>query len=395
MYTYLLIAILIGAGLYFFIRTKALPLRLFAESVRVVTEKPQDEKSISSFRALMLSTASRVGVGNIAGVASAVALGGAGAVFWMWLIAFLGASTAFVESTLAQVYKRRSAHGHSYGGPAHYIEQALKTPWLGYIFAFSLIATYVGGFNLVASYSVKEAFSTYGFFNEATTPYVIGLILAVLVAGAVFGGIKKLSSVTVVLVPLMAMIYIVLSLVLIVVNITQVPAVFAEIFRSAFDFQAIFGAFAGSAVMQGIKRGLYSNEAGVGSAPNAAATASVSHPVKQGLVQMLSVWIDTAIICTATALAVLSSGIEGSEDLKGVPLVQDAWATVFGSMGPHMVTAALCVFAFTTLIGNYSYAESNLQFILRREPRQWELMLFRGASAVIVFAGAIAEFSLA
>lgn len=395
MYTYLLIAILIGAGLYFFIRTKALPLTLLAESVRVVSEKPHDQESISSFRALMLSTASRVGVGNIAGVASAIALGGAGAVFWMWVIAFFGASSAFVESTLAQIYKRRSRGGHSYGGPAYYIEQGLRLPWLGYIFAVSLIATYVGGFNLVASFTVKETFSTYPFFSEATTPYIVGAVLAALVLGSIWGGIKRLSSVTAFLVPLMALIYIALCVVLIVVNIASIPAVFSEIFRSAFDFEAIFGGFAGSALMLGIKRGLYSNEAGVGSAPNAAASASVSHPVKQGLVQMLSVWIDTMVICTATALAVLSSGVQGSEDLKASPLVQAAWQTLYGNAGQHLVTLALCLFAFTTLIGNYFYAEANLQFILRREPNQIDLLIFRVASSGIVFFGATAEFSVA
>lgn len=395
MYTYLLIAILIGAGLYFFVRTKALPLALLPEAVRVVGEKPHDKDSISSFRALMLSTASRVGVGNIAGVASAIALGGAGAVFWMWVIAFFGAASAFVESTLAQIYKRRSAGGHSYGGPAYYIEQGLRLPWLGYIFAISLIATYVGGFNLVASFTVKETFSTYSFFSEEITPYIVGGVLAALVLGSIWGGIKRLSSVTAFLVPLMALIYIGLCLVLIVVNIASIPAVFAEIFRSAFDFEAIFGGFAGSAFMLGIKRGLYSNEAGVGSAPNAAAAASVSHPVKQGLVQMLSVWIDTMVICTATALAILSSGVQGGEGLKASPLVQAAWQTVYGGLGQHLVTVALCLFAFTTLIGNYFYAEANLQFVLRREPTQIDLLIFRVASALIVFFGATAEFSVA
>lgn len=395
MYTYILIAILIGAGVYFFIRTKALPLTLLVDSIRVVGEKPHDEDSISSFRALMLSTASRVGVGNIAGVASAIALGGAGSVFWMWVIAFFGAASAFVESTLAQIYKRRSAGGHSYGGPAYYIEQGLGLPWLGYIFALALIATYVGGFNLVASFTVKDTFSTYSFFSEDVTPYIVGGVLAVLVLGSIWGGIKRLSSVTAFLVPLMALIYIALCMVLIVVNITVIPGVFVEIFRSAFDFEAIFGGFVGSALMLGIKRGLYSNEAGVGSAPNAAASASVSHPVKQGLVQMLSVWIDTMVICTATALAVLSSGVQGGEDLKGSPLVQSAWQTVYGDAGQHLVTLALCLFAFTTLIGNYFYAEANLQFVLRREPTTIDLFVFRVASAVIVFFGATAEFSVA
>lgn len=395
MYTYVLIIVLIGAGLYFFIRTKAMPLTMLVESVRVVREKPQDAQSISSFRALMLSTASRVGIGNIAGVATALALGGAGAIFWMWLIAFLGAATAFVESTLAQIYKRRAQDGYSYGGPAYYIEQALRLPALGYIFALSLVLTYVGGFNLVASYNVKHAFTTYSFFNEVSTPYVVGGVLAIFMLASIVGGTKRLSAVTAVLVPVMAVIYIVLCFVLILVNVTAIPAVFAEIFRSAFDFEAIFGGFVGSVVMLGIKRGLYSNEAGVGSAPNAAATASVSHPAKQGLVQMLSVFIDTVVICTATALAVLSTGIQGNEELKGAPLVQAAWQTFYGSAGQHLVTVALCLFAFTTLIGNYFYAEANLAYLLRRAPKDIELFIFRVVCALIVFVGATAEFSVA
>lgn len=395
MYTYVLIILLIAAGIYFFVRTKAMPLTMLWESIRVVREKPHDAESISSFRALMLSTASRVGVGNIAGVASAIALGGAGSIFWMWLIAFFGAATAFVESTLAQIYKRRSKDGHSYGGPAYYIEQALGLPFLGYIFAVALILTYVGGFNLVASYNVKAAFTTYSFFNESSTPYIVGGLLAIFMLSSIAGGTKRLSAVTALLVPVMAVVYVALCFVLILANITVVPAVLESIFVSAFDFEAIWGGFVGSVIMYGIKRGLYSNEAGVGSAPNAAATASVSHPAKQGLVQMLSVFIDTVIICTATALSILVTGVKGGETLKDAPLVQAAWQTLYGSMGQHLVTIALCIFAFTTLIGNYFYAEANLTFLLRRAPREIELLVFRILSAFIVFFGATAQFGVA
>lgn len=406
MYTYLLIIILIAAGLYFFVRTKGLPVRLLAESIRVVKEAPHDAASISSFRALMVSTASRVGIGNIAGVATAIAIGGAGSIFWMWVIAILGAASAFVESTLAQIYKRRSADGHSYGGPAYYIEQALRLPWLGYVFGLALILTYVGGFNLVASYTMNETLTSYGWYkahwlpasmpsNEVWLPYAFGVILAILVGLSIFGGIKRLSAVTAVLVPIMAIGYVALCLVIIVLNVAHLPEVFGAIFKAAFDFPAIFGGFTGSAMMYGIKRGLYSNEAGVGSAPNAAATASVSHPVKQGLVQMLSVWIDTMVICTATALAVLSTSVAGGDDLKGAPFVQAAWDSVFGPIGHNLITVALFLFAFTTLIGNYSYAELNLSVVLRREPKAWEMTLFRVVCCFIVFYGAIAEFEVA
>lgn len=395
MYTYILIIILITAGIYFTIRTKAVPITMMWESIRVLREKPHDKESISSFRALMVSTASRVGVGNIAGVAAAIALGGPGAMLWMWVIAFFGGATAFIESTIAQIYKRRSADGHSYGGPAYYIAQALKAPWLGYVFSVCLITCYVGGFNLVAAFNVKDTFTTYTFFTPETTPYIIGAILAVLFFAAIIGGTKKLSAITAVLIPIMAVIYLLLCIILIAVNITRVPDVIVTVIRSAFDFPAIFGGFIGSALMEGIKRGLYSNEAGVGSAPNAAATASVSHPVKQGLVQMLSVWIDTMVICTATALAVLSTGVVGGENLKGTPLVQAAWQTFYGAVGQHLVTLCLCLFAFTTVIGNYYYAEANIAFVLRREARKWELIVFRCVCTLVVFVGAIVEFSLA
>lgn len=395
-YSYILIIVLIGAGLYFFLTTAALPLRHLPESIRVVGERPREGAAISSFKALMISTASRVGVGNIAGVATAVALGGPGAIFWMWLIALLGGATAFVESTLAQIYKKRTKDGHSIGGPAYYITQGLKLPWLGFAFAVALILTYVGGFNLVASYTVNETLTSYtSFYDPHLTPYIVGGVLAVAFGLAVFGGIRRLGRVTSVLVPVMALSYVALSLVIIIVNAENLPAVFSSIFDAAFDFEAIFGGFAGSALMYGIKRGLYSNEAGVGSAPNAAATASVSHPVKQGLVQMLSVWIDTMLICTATALAVLAAGVQGSEDLKATPLVQAAWKETFGPIGPNVVTLALILFAFTTLIGNYTYAELNLAVILRRAPKKNEMIIFRLVCCAVVFYGAIAEFELA
>lgn len=396
LYSYILIIILIGAGLYFFITTAALPLRHLPESIRVVGEKPKEGAALSSFKALMISTASRVGVGNIAGVATAVALGGPGAIFWMWAIALIGGATAFVESTLAQIYKKRTKDGHSIGGPAYYITQGLKLPWLGFAFALALILTYIGGFNLVASYTVNETLTSYtSFYNPNVTPYIVGVVLAIAFGLAIFGGIKRLSRVTSVLVPIMALGYVALSVVIIVANAGNLPAVFSSIFSAAFDFQAIFGGFAGSALLYGIKRGLYSNEAGVGSAPNAAATAGVSHPVKQGLVQMLSVWIDTMLICTATALAVLASGVPGSEDLKATPLVQAAWKETFGAVGPNIVTLALLLFAFTTLIGNYTYAELNLAVLLRREPKRVEMVIFRLLCCLIVFYGAIAEFELA
>lgn len=280
MYTYLLVALLIAVGLFFFLFTRALPLRMFIEALRVVMEPPKKEGGVSSFRALMVSTASRVGVGNIAGVATAVTLGGAGSVFWMWVIATLGGASAFIESTLAQIYKKRGPH-HSYGGPAYYIQTALKASWLAYLFAIVLILTYMGGFNLLASYNVADTFMHYSWAN-AWTPWIVGAILAVLMAVSILGGTRRLTDVTGYMVPIMAIVYLGVGAVVIAVNYQNIPAMFSAIFKGAFDFDAIFGGFAGSAMMYGIKRGLYSNEAGVGSAPNAAASASVSHPAKQG-----------------------------------------------------------------------------------------------------------------
>ena len=395
MYTYVLVALLIGVGLYFFVRTRALPLRLFKEALRVVMEPPKKEGGVSSFRALMVSTASRVGVGNIAGVATAVTLGGAGSVFWMWVIATLGGASAFIESTLAQIYKKRGPH-HSYGGPAYYIQTALKQNWLAYLFAIVLILTYMGGFNLLASFNVADAFTEYSWANE-WTPWFIGAILAILMAFSILGGTRRLTEVTGLLVPVMAIIYLGVGAVVIAVNFHNIPAMFSAIFKGAFDFQAIFGGFAGSAMMYGIKRGLYSNEAGVGSAPNAAASASVSHPAKQGLVQMLSVFIDTMIICTFTAFVVLSSGVGDDGGVTGAPLVKDAMATVLGQpVAQVFISVALFLFAFTTLVGNFYYAEVNFRFLLRKiEIKHWMLTVFRLVAAGLVFCGALLKFEVA
>ena len=247
LYSYILIALLIGGGLYFFIRTKGLPVRMFRESIRVVTEPPEKKGELSSFRALMVSTASRVGVGNIAGVGTAVALGGAGSVFWMWVIATLGAASAFIESTLAQIYKKRghSADDHSIGGPAYYIQIALKQRWLAVIFAIALILTYMGGFNLLASFNVADAFTSYSWYHEGSTPYIIGAILAIAMALSIFGGTRRLTSVTGVLVPIMALIYLTVAAIVIIFNYQNIPTMLAAIFQGAFDFEAIFGGFAG------------------------------------------------------------------------------------------------------------------------------------------------------
>lgn len=397
MYSYLLIILLLAVGLYFTIRTRFVQFRMFGESVRLVTEKKEGNNSVSAFEALMVSTASRVGTGNIVGVANAIAIGGYGAVFWMWTIALIGGASAFVESTLAQIYKKRGNQGSSYGGPSYYIEAALGKRWLGVIFAIALIATYAVGFNMLCSYNLVTSLSQYSFYGDPETsmvPLICGGILAILVGICVLGGGKRIVKVTSVMVPIMGIAYIAMALITMVLNIGTLPMVFRNIFVSAFDFQAIFGGFAGSALMQGIKRGLYSNEAGVGSAPNAAAAADVSHPVKQGLVQMLSVFIDTLLVCTATAMMCLSSGITPSENLSGAPFVQSALAANFGAFGFYFVTISLLLFAFTTLLGNLFYCEGCLNYIAKRALGKTPLTMFRLLACGIVFVGALLDFGL-
>lgn len=389
MYSYLLIILLLAVGLYFTVRTKFVQFRLFRESIRVVGEKPEKAGSVSSFQALMVSTASRVGTGNIIGISSAICGGGFGAVFWMWAIAIIGGASAFVESTLAQIYKRRDPEtGESYGGPSYYIEAALHSRPLAVVFAVSLIATYAGGFNMLAAYNLQSTFSGYGFYDPQSTPWLIGLVLALLVGYCVMGGGKRIMKVTSTLVPFMGALYVLVALIVIVLNLPLLPQVIARIFSEAFNVRAIFSGFAGSAVMYGIKRGLYSNEAGVGSAPNAAAAANVSHPVKQGLVQMLSVFIDTLLICSATAFMLLCSGVEPDSSMEGAVYVQIALSKVFGTLGPLFITVAMALFAFTTLIGNLYYVDNALAYIVKKIPAREFMILFRIDAMVLIFLGA-------
>ncbi len=392
---YVIPLILVLAGIYFTLRTNFLQLRLFRESIRVVNEKPVNLGSTSSFGALMVSTASRVGTGNIMGVSTALCLGGAGAIFWMWITAILGGASAFVESTLAQIYKKRDSDGSSYGGPSYYMQDALGQRWLGIIFSIVLILTYVVGYNMLAAYNTQDTFSVFPFYHKESTPYIIGAVLAVLFAVCVLGGGKRLTKVTEVLVPLMGVLYVIVSLAVVIMNIQRLPSVFADIFTSAFDFKAIFGGFTGSCVMLGIKRGLYSNEAGMGSAPNAAAAADVSHPAKQGLVQMLSVFIDTLLICSATAFMCLFSGVEPAAEKAGAAYVQSATMAALGEFGPLFVTVAVCLFAFTTLLGNYYYTEGCLRFIMKREPSKSFMLCFRLCATLLIFVGAVVSAGLA
>lgn len=387
--------VLFCGGVYFTIRTRFPQLRLFGESIHVVMEKPSQEGSISSFGALMISTASRVGTGNIVGVSTAICLGGPGAVFWMWITAILGGASAFVESTLAQVYKKRDPDGGSYGGPAYYIEDALHSRPLAIVFAIALIFTYGVGYNMLASYNLQSAFAGFSFYDKNTTPAILGAIISLLFLYCMLGGGQRIVKITGVLVPVMGCLYVLMALVALILNLGNLGAMFGMIFSNAFDFKAIFGGFMGSCLMYGFKRGLYSNEAGIGSAPNAAAAADVSHPAKQGLVQMLSVFIDTLLLCTATAFMCMCSGVTPAADLAGAPYVQAALSATFGSIGPVFIAVAMLLFAFTTLLGNFYYIENCFAYILKKKPSKVFMNTVRVVGAVLIFLGAVVSFGFA
>ena len=385
--------ILLLGGIILTVRFKFPQVRLIKDSFSIVGEKPKNENGISSFGALMISTASRVGTGNIIGVATAICMGGAGAVFWMWVTAIIGGASAICESTLAQIYKKRNPDGSSYGGPAFYMQDGLKSRWLGVIFSVLIIITYAVGYNMLASYNLQSTFQAFSFYGKYTSA-IIGTVLAVLFGVIIIGGAKRLSKITGVLVPLMGFLYVAVAIVVLGVNFKQIPTMFKMIFTDAFDFKAILGGFTGSCMMHGIKRGLYSNEAGMGSAPNAAATADVSHPAKQGLVQMLSVFLDTLLICTCTAFMVLSSGIGFNAETEGATYVQSALKATLGDFGPIFIAVAMTLFGFTTLIGNYAYCEGCLKFIFKREVGKTGITIFRIIATVLIFLGSVATASL-
>lgn len=386
LYSYILIIVLVLGGIYFTVKLKFAQFRLLPEQFRAVTEKPKDKTGVSSFQALMVSTASRVGTGNIIGVSTAICLGGFGSVFWMWLIAIVGSASAFVESTLAQIFKKKG-NGEASGGPAYYIEATMKSRTLALIFSVFLILTYGVGFNMLASYNLQSTFSAYSFYDDKTSPIIIGLILAVIVAYCLLGGGSRVIKVTSLLVPFMGIAYVLVALFIIITNISLLPSVFVRIFTEAFDLKAIFGGFGGSCVMYGIKRGLFSNEAGVGSAPNASASAEVSHPAKQGLVQVLSVFIDTLVICSATAFMCMCSGVEPSAELSGAAYIQAALRNVLGDFGPIFITVAMILFAFTTLLGNLYYVDKCLVYILKKEPSRAFMTVYRIIASLLIFVG--------
>jgi AGCS family alanine or glycine:cation symporter len=365
-------------------------LRLLTESaVDSVGDqvKGKEKRHISSFQAFAVSVATRVGTGNLAGVATAIVIGGPGAVFWMWLIALIGSATAFVESTLAQLYKQK--HKDSFiGGPAYYIQKGLKCRWMAVLFAI-LITLQFG-----LSNNSIQANTICGAMQEAFgwSPIWVGVALAAMALFIVFGGIQRIAKVSSVIVPLMAVGYIILALVIIIMNIHLIPHVFKVIILDAFGFSQIAGGSIGAAMMNGIKRGLFSNEAGEGSAPNAAATASTTHPVKQGLIQALGVFTDTLMVCSCTAFIILISGLYQVPELNGIALTQSALQSEIGSIGPMFIAVAIFLFAFSSIIGNYYYGEANIRFITQNNK---VMTAYRIASAgLMVMFGALASFEL-
>lgn len=397
LYYPILIILLTLAAVWFSCRTRFVQVRMFKEACHAVMEKPKGNQSLSSFQALMVSTASRVGTGNIVGVSTAICLGGPGAVLWMQILAILDSATAFVETTLAQIYKRRNPKtGEFFGGPAYYIEHALHSRVVAVIFTIFLMLTYGFGFQLLCSYNLQTTFQAYSFYNPKITPWVVGIILSFFVGICLFGGEKRIAKVSSALVPIMGVLYIVASLVVLCAHITYLPTMVVIIFRDAFNFKAIGAGVAGSCMVYGMKRGLYSNEAGVGSAPNAAASADVSHPVKQGLVAVLSVYIDTLLICTATALMCLSSKVAPTKAISGAPYVQASLSTVFGKFGPIFITVSMILFAFTTLLGNLFYVDNAMAYLNhKKEPGKTAMNILHIVCLIIIFLGTITPMDAA
>ncbi|MBR1858023.1 MAG: alanine:cation symporter family protein [Selenomonadaceae bacterium] len=399
-WTYIIIAALIGIGIYFTLRTKFVQIRLIKEMVRLITSSAgtkTEGKEISGFQAFCVSTASRVGVGNIAGVAIAIVTGGPGAVFWMWVIAFIGCATGFVESTLAQIYKLPKDDGAFHGGPAYYIKNALKQPAIAKLFAILISVTF--GLIYVSVQANTIVLSVETAFNVDHS--ITGIILAILTALVIFGGMHRIAKVTEILVPVMAGIYLLSAIVIIIMNIDRVPAMFALIFHDAFSPQAAVGGGFGTVFMTGVRRGLFSNEAGEGSVPNAAATATGNHPARQGLIQSFGVYVDTWFVCTATAFIVLLTGqytIGG--ELTGIALAQQSLGSVFGSFAPTALSIIVFMFAFSSIVGNYYYGEINIAFFEGDESgnlpsilAQNALTIFRILVVLMVIFGSFAELS--
>lgn len=388
-WTYLLIVFLIATGLYFTFKSRFVQFRYFKEMFRLLGQGVNSgggKNSVSSFQAFCIATASRVGTGNLAGVATAVALGGPGAIFWMWLLALIGSASAFIESTLAQIYKEKGERTFI-GGPAFYIRKGLHQKWMGLLFAFIIIITFGLVFNSVQANTITLAFQEiYGL--DRIWPAILLTFFTLL---TIFGGIHRIARVSGIIVPIMAILYMLVALYILFSHLSQLPSLIGDIFSNAFGIEQFVGGGMGATVMQGIRRGLFSNEAGMGSAPNAATTASVSHPVKQGLIQALSVFTDTLVICSCTAFIILLSGLPLDGSMKGIQLTQAALTQEIGRFGGQFIAFSILLFAFSSIVGNYSYCETNLYFISRHPAG---LPIYRLAVGGMVFFGSMAGLDL-
>ena len=384
LWTYVVITMLVGCALYFTWNLRAVQFTMLPTMIKNLFQ-PSDHplekignKKISSFQAFAISLSSRVGTGNLAGVASAIFVGGPGAVFWMWVMALLGASTAFMEATLAQLFKRRGADSF-YGGPAYYMKFGLKRPWMGILFATFIIYGFGLANQIVQSNTLCDAIGSVFHIPKL----YVGIGLALITLAIIFGGIQRIARFCAMVVPFMAMGYILLALYILVTNITEIPAMLSLIVRSAFGWEQAAGGTIGIVIMQGVKRGLFSNEAGEGSAPNAAATATIPHPVQQGLLQSLGVFTDTLVICTCTAFIILLSGCYTAGD-DGIILTGHAMEHYLGSFGGWFLMAAIFLFAYSTIIANYFYGETNVRYITRKP---WAVTVFRLLSGVVIVMG--------
>lgn len=395
LWTWAVLPILVVLGLYFTLRSGVVQFRMIPEMFRTLTDRtPTDAdgrpQSVSAFQAFTISAASRVGVGNIAGVGTAIAIGGPGAIFWMWTMAFIGGASSFIESTLGQAFKVRDKDGFR-GGPAYYMQHGLKARWMGILFAVVLILCFPFSFNSLQANTISATVSASFGGDVAWIPWVVGAALAALTALVIFGGVRRIASVSQAVVPLMALLYLLLGLIIVGMNIERLPEVFASIYTQAFGFNEVVGAALGTIIMYGVKRGMFSNEAGLGSAPNAGATAAVTHPVKQGLVQTLGVYFDTFLVCSITAFIILvaTPDLAGAE--RGIALTQNALVSSLGSWSNIALSVIIFLLAFSSILGNYYYGESNIEFI---NARPGFLTAYRTLVVVVVFLGSIASADL-
>lgn len=395
----ILIWLLVGCGVYFTLRLKLIQFRHFGHVFSVLKGSGKsDESGISSFQALCTSLAARVGTGNIAGVAVAITLGGPGAIFWMWVIALVGMATGFVEATLAQLFKTRDDKGQFRGGPAYYMEQGLNARWMGVLFSIFLIIAFGFVFNSVQSNTIADAMVSafdlqwgswvVGGITISLSNLAVGVVLTLLTAIIIFGGLRSIARFSSWAVPFMAVAYLIMAVVLILLNLSQIPDVLMLIVKSAFGLHEAAAGGIGAAILNGFKRGLFSNEAGMGSAPNvaAAATPYPPHPASQGYVQMAGVFIDTLLICTASAAIIL---LAGPQEGEGITLVQNALTSQAGDWSQYFLAVIILFFAFTSIVANYSYAESCLVFLEHHHLAG--LLIFRLLVLAMVMFGAVAS----